>query len=96
MQLDYVQSTQGAILSVEEPGTVSNILFESGQKVRKGQLLVALDTTVEEAQLQGAEAVMAEAAIVLARSQRLRAVQANAQAELDQLVSTLEANIGRS
>ena len=78
-----VVSEKGAVLSVEEPGTVSRILFESGQNVTQGQLLVELDTTVEEAKLRGSEAQLSEAQRAYTRAKTLREAKANAQADLD-------------
>lgn len=46
-----VASTKGVALSADVPGTVQRILFESGQTVKAGQVLVELDSSVERAQL---------------------------------------------
>lgn len=45
-----VVSEQGVTLTNEVAGVVKRVLFESGQQVRKGQLLVELDAQVELAQ----------------------------------------------
>ena len=41
-------AARGVTLSAELPGMVREIAFESGSAVRKGQLLVRLDTSTEE------------------------------------------------
>jgi len=45
---------QGAIVSAEEAGKVVKVSFESGASVKAGDLLVEMDTTVEEGNLQAA------------------------------------------
>lgn len=46
----------GAMLAADEIGRVSKINFDSGQDVQAGQVLVELDTTVEQANLKEAQA----------------------------------------
>ena len=46
-----VESGRGVTISTEVPGTVRAVRFESGAKVRPGQVLVELDASVERAQL---------------------------------------------
>lgn len=76
-------AVQGVTLAAELPGTVRQIAFESGSNVRRGQLLVRLDTSAEEAQLAAATADAALARVNLERATRLRQGEANAQADLD-------------
>ena len=47
-----VAAAKGVAISNEAPGVVSRLHFESGATVRRGQLLVELDTDVERAQLR--------------------------------------------
>ncbi|BFU60969.1 MULTISPECIES: multidrug efflux RND transporter periplasmic adaptor subunit AcrA [Rodentibacter] len=51
-----VRPNQGAMLSAQSVGTVSNVLVNNGQRVKKGDLLVELDSSVERASLQAAQA----------------------------------------
>ncbi len=51
-----MEAVQGVIVSADLPGIVSKIGFESGQAVRKGQVLVELDTRQEQAQLAAQQA----------------------------------------
>src|SRR3982750_1653436 len=46
-----VAAVQGVTVSADLPGVVERILFESGQQVSKGDVLVLLDTKQERAQL---------------------------------------------
>ena len=51
-----ITPVQGATISAELPGMVSEIGFESGRPVKKGDLLVKLDSSAEQAQLRSAQA----------------------------------------
>ena len=51
-----LKAVQGVTVSTDLAGIVSQIAFESGTPVKKGALLVKLDTAQEEAQLRSAEA----------------------------------------
>src|SRR6185295_12301903 len=49
-----VAAVRGVTVSADLPGVVDRIAFESGQAVREGELLAALDTRQEQAQLAAA------------------------------------------
>src|SRR6266568_6548789 len=51
-----VSAVQGAVVSTELPGTVAEVAFQSGATVKKGDLLVRLDASAEEAQFRSAQA----------------------------------------
>lgn len=51
-----VRPNQGAMLSAQNAGTVSKVLVQNGQTVKQGDLLVELDSSVERASLQAAQA----------------------------------------
>jgi membrane fusion protein (multidrug efflux system) len=76
-------AVRGVTLGAELPGTVRQIAFESGTTVRRGAVLVKLDTSAEEAQLAAAVADASLARLSLERARRLREGEANAQADLD-------------
>lgn len=76
-------ASRAVTVGAELPGTVRQIGFESGAAVRRGDLLVKLDTSTEEAQLQAALAEQSLAHLTLSRARRLREGEANAQADLD-------------
>lgn len=48
-----LEASQGIVVSAEDPGKVVRIAFDSGAAVKKGDVLVQLDTSVEEAKLTG-------------------------------------------
>lgn len=72
-------SPQGVMLGADLPGTVSEILFESGSHATNGQVLVRLDTRQEEAQLRTAKARLDLARQNLDRSRDLRSKNVIAQ-----------------
>ena len=100
-----LEPVQGTTLAAEELGRVSAIHFESGSAVKKGEVLVELDTSVEEAQLESAKAALQLAEAELKRQQALRSNNANAVSDLEKaeathrgataLVSQLKATIAR-
>lgn len=51
-----LQAVQQVLLTTEVAGKVTRINFSAGQKVKAGDVLVSLDTSVEEADLKAAEA----------------------------------------
>jgi membrane fusion protein (multidrug efflux system) len=67
-----LSAVQGVTVSAEEPGKVVTIGFESGSFVKEGDLLVALDTSVEEANLVAANARAERAKRTLTRMQSLK------------------------
>jgi len=76
-------AVQGVTVSTDQPGIVTKINFESGQKVNQGDLLVQLDVSQEEAQLRSAAAQQKLAALNLQRQQNLMKNRVTAQSELD-------------
>ncbi len=84
-----LKAVQGATLGAEETGRVAKVSFESGSKVEAGQLLLELDTSVEQAQLNGVRAQLELAQITAQRQRALRKRGANSQSDLD----TAEANL---
>ena len=78
-----VLAVRGVTLSAELPGVVSDIRFENGASVKKGQVLVQLDASSEVAQLTGAEADAQLARLTRDRAEKLLAQGANTQSELD-------------
>jgi membrane fusion protein (multidrug efflux system) len=67
----------------EIPGTVRHVNLVPGQVVEAGTVLVALDVSVEEAELRALEAQAALAGTLLARVERMAGRQAASQIELD-------------
>jgi membrane fusion protein (multidrug efflux system) len=73
----------GVTIGAEVGGRVSEIAFESGSSVKRGAVLVRLDTSAEEAQLEAALADAKLARATLQRAKVLRQGNANAPADLD-------------
>jgi membrane fusion protein (multidrug efflux system) len=76
-------AVHGVTLSSEVTGTVREILFDSGDTVKKGAVLVRMDTSVEQAQLASARADEDLAKITLTRARKLRETGANSPSDLD-------------
>ena len=79
--------SQGVTLGVEEEDKVVKIHFSSGQPVKLGDVLLELDTSVELAQLQSAEAKLELARINLKRVQGLLKQSAISEQALNNAVS---------
>lgn len=56
--IGFIEPDQGVMLSTSESGLVSKILFDSGQKVKRGDLVMQLDQSVEIANLESARAML--------------------------------------
>jgi membrane fusion protein (multidrug efflux system) len=78
-----VTSARAVTVSNDAPGLVTRILFDSGKEVKRGDLLVELDTKVERAQLAASEAREALAKTTFGRSRRLENTGAIPRSELD-------------
>jgi membrane fusion protein (multidrug efflux system) len=91
-----ISAEQGVTVSPEIAGTVSEIAFDSGAVVAKGDLLVRLDTSLEEAQLRSAEAQVELARLDAERIRQLRTNNIISQSDLDTTEATLKENIGNA
>ena len=89
-----VTAVQGIELRAELAGTVREIAFESGAAAAKGQILVRLDTSSEEAQLRSAEAQTELARLNLERARDLRAQGVVSQSDLDSREAALSQTTG--
>jgi len=78
-----VTAVQGVTINPDIPGTVREIAFESGAVVAKGDLLVRLDTSSEEAQLRALEAQVELARVTLDRQRTLRGQNLIPQSDLE-------------
>jgi membrane fusion protein (multidrug efflux system) len=76
-------AVQGVNVAAESPGKIVEINFESGAPVKRGDVLLKQDTSVEEAQLRSAEASAALARLNLDRSRALIEKHTISQAEVD-------------
>jgi membrane fusion protein (multidrug efflux system) len=76
-------AVRAVTVSSEVPGAVREIGFDSGAFVRRGDVMVKLDTSTEEAQLAAAEADASLAQATVRRARVLRGQNSNAPADLD-------------
>lgn len=83
-----LRASKGVMVSAEVAGSISEILFESGQQVEAGDLLLTLDDSTEQAQLRAAEATSKLAAVNLKRSNELLSSRTISQSEFDRAQAT--------
>jgi membrane fusion protein (multidrug efflux system) len=85
-----LKAYQGVDLAAEVDGIVREILFESGQKVERGQPLVQLDSEVERASLATAEAERGLAQVEYERGRSLVSRSNISKSEFDRLAASLQ------
>ncbi|WP_040977065.1 multidrug efflux RND transporter periplasmic adaptor subunit AcrA [Necropsobacter massiliensis] len=85
-----VRPNQGAMLSAQVAGAVSKVLVQSGQSVKKGELLVELDSSVEQATLQASVAKLPSAKQTYQRYLSLFKSQSISQQDLDDAKATYD------
>jgi len=90
-----VTAVQGVELRAELAGTVREINFQSGGTAAKGQVLLRLDTSTEDAQLRSAEAQAELARLNLARANDLRAQGVISQSDFDAAVASSHDTAGQ-
>jgi len=78
-----VLALRSITLRNERAGTVRQVTLTPGQVVDEGSVLVALDVSVEEAELKAQEAQAVLAQTVLGRTRRLNETRAASEEELD-------------
>jgi len=78
-----LSAVQGATVSAELAGTVAEVKFENGGIAKKGDVLMRLDASSEEAQLKSSEADLDLARSDLARARDLAGRNVVSKAELD-------------
>jgi membrane fusion protein (multidrug efflux system) len=92
-----VVAVQGVTVSADLPGIVEKISFDSGQRVRTGEVLVKLDTSQEQAQLAALASQRDLARLNLNRMKDLRESGVISQADYDRAAAELtqgEARVG--
>lgn len=78
-----LKAVNGVVVSTDLAGIVSEIAFESGSRVKKGDLLIKLDARQEQAQLVQAQAKLDLTKVSLARQSDLLSKKVAAQADYD-------------
>ncbi len=85
-----LRSNQAVVLRPEVSGRIVTLGFGDGQRVKRGQLLVQLDDTLQQAQVKQAEAQASIARTNLQRSRELLAQNFVSQSAVDQNAAALE------
>ncbi len=85
-----IKASQGVMLRPEVSGRVARLGFADGQRVTRGQLLVQLDDTLQQAQLKQSEAQASIARTNLQRSRELLAQGFVSTSAVDQNLAALE------
>lgn len=91
-----VAAVRGVVVSADLPGVVASVTFDSGKRVRAGEVLVTLDTKQEQAQLAAAEAQCDLTRANLERVSELRRKGVTSQAELDRVDAEAKAAEARA
>ena len=86
-----MEAVHGVTVSADLPGVVEKILFESGQSVHAGDVLVVLDTRQERAQLASLEAQSELARVNFGREQQLLDAGVISRLEYDQATAQQKA-----
>jgi len=90
-----LQAVNGVDISSSVSGLVRTIAFQSGQDVRRGQVLLTLDSDVEMGDLRSAEAEMALARVTYNRNASLLRSDTVSQAALDKVEAELKVKAAR-
>ncbi len=85
-----LRSVQGVMLRPEVSGRIARLGFTDGARVRRGQLLLQLDDTLQQAQLKQAEAQASIARTNLQRSRELLAQNFISASAVDQNAAALQ------
>jgi membrane fusion protein, multidrug efflux system len=85
-----LRSRQGVMLRPEVGGRIAKLGFADGQRVKRGQVLVQLDDTLQQAQLLQAKAQASIASTNLQRNRELVAQNFVSQSAADQTAAVLE------
>ena len=77
-----LEAVEGTEITAQIAGNVTQIAFRSGERVRRGQLLVRLDDSSQLAQLHADQAKLALAQTTLTRTRKLYQAHAASQSDL--------------
>ncbi|MDG5501306.1 efflux RND transporter periplasmic adaptor subunit [Marinobacter sp. BGYM27] len=91
-----IEAVNGIQIANEVPGVIKDILFESGDKVKKGDVLLRLDSQTDEAALTTRRAEERQASREFKRLEDLLPRKAVSQSQYDEAEANLEAARARS
>ena len=89
------RSSEAVDITAKVANLVTAVRFVEGQRVRRGDLLVELDSAQARADLTAAQAALKESQSTFKRSRDLYARQALSESQLEQIEATLIANEAR-
>lgn len=85
-----INPEQGATLSIQASGIVKSVFYQSGDQVKKGEVILALDSGLEQAQLEAAIAQYNGAKSTFNRYAELVKTNGISRLEYDQAKTSLE------
>jgi membrane fusion protein (multidrug efflux system) len=91
MAVGALKARQGVEITTQMAGVVKEIRFESGQAVKKGDVLIRLDADIEQSELRSAQAELSFARSTSQRAQALAATRNIAEASVDKATADREA-----
>ncbi|TCP94680.1 membrane fusion protein (multidrug efflux system) [Cricetibacter osteomyelitidis] len=90
-----VRPNQGSMLSIQTGGVVKRVLIKDGQAVKKGDVLVELDSSVEQATLKASEAQLPALRATYNRYANLIKSNSVSQTELDSAKASYDAMVAQ-
>jgi membrane fusion protein (multidrug efflux system) len=93
--LGTARANESVDITTKASNLVTAVKFEDGQRVRRGQVLVELDSAQARADLAEAEAARTESTSQYNRSRELASTRAVSESQLEQLEAQMKANVAR-
>jgi membrane fusion protein (multidrug efflux system) len=90
--LGNARANESVDVSSKTSNIVTAVMFRDGEHVKRGQVLVQLDSAQVRAEVAAAEAAVTESESLYNRSRELLSTQALSKSSFDQLEATLKAN----
>jgi membrane fusion protein (multidrug efflux system) len=93
--LGTAKANESVDITTKVSNLVTAVKFQDGERVKRGQLLVELDSAQARADLAEAEAARTESTSQFNRSRELASTRAVSESQLEQLVAQMKANVAR-
>jgi membrane fusion protein, multidrug efflux system len=93
--LGTAKANESVDITTKVSNLVTAVRFEDGQRVKRGQVLVELDSAQARADLAEAEAARTESTSQFNRSRELASTRAVSESQLEQLEAQMKANTAR-
>jgi membrane fusion protein (multidrug efflux system) len=91
MAVGVLKAKQGVEISAQMAGVIKEIHFTSGQTVKKGEMLLRLDSDIEQSELRSAQAELSYARNTSQRAQALAITRNIAESSVDKATAEREA-----